>query len=150
MVDALRAGFDGNVEVFSTAPLVDFPHSRLLFGPRAKWMIDDQINATMAPFLNLPGLKHFTRFMATSVFVSRWILKNRDSKRIIILLGVQSCKLWGVLFAQIFGPCITVSYLTDDLGIALKVGKILVEENASYGCQSHETGITKSSRVLLP
>lgn len=149
LVDALRAGFDGNVEVFSTAPLVDFPHSRLLFAPKARWMIDDQIQATMAPFLNLPGLKHLTRFIVTFVFVARWIFRNKNSRRIIVLLGVQSCKLWGVLFAQIIGRCITVSYLTDDLGIPLKWEKSLLKRLRLMDVNLMKRGLQKLSGVIV-
>ncbi|HLO17038.1 MAG TPA: glycosyltransferase family 4 protein [Anaerolineales bacterium] len=148
LVAALRAGFHENVEVLSTAPLVDFPHSRLLFAPRAKWTIDDEIKATMVSFFNLAGLKHLTRFIVTLAFVSQWVLKNKNFKRIIILHGVQSCKLWGVLLAQVFGPCVTVSYLTDDLGIPLNWEKSLLKKMRLIDVNLMKTGLQKSSGVI--
>lgn len=148
LVAALRAGFHDNLEVMSTAPLVDFPHSRLLFGPGAKWTIDHRINATMLPFLNLTALKHLTRFLATFVFVSRWILKNKISRRIIVLLGVQSCKLWGVLLAQVFGACITISYLTDDLGLPLNWEKSLLKKMRLFDVNLMKRGMQRLSGVI--
>ena len=145
---ALRAGFHDNVEVFSTAPLVDFPHSRLLFGPSAKWKIDNKIKATMASFINLPGIKHLTRFIATFVFVSWWILMNKNSRRIIIMLGVQSCKLWGVLLAQIFAPCITISYLTDDLGIPLNWEKSLLKKMRLVDVNLMKMGMQRLAGII--
>jgi glycosyltransferase involved in cell wall biosynthesis len=148
LVATLRAGFNENVEVLSTAPLVDFPHSRLLFAPRAEWSIDNKIQATMVSFLNLTVLKHLTRFTATFAFVSRWILKNKNSRRIIILLGVQSCKLWGVLFAQIFAPCITVSYLTDDLGISLNWERSLLRKMRQIDVILMKWGLQEVSGII--
>jgi glycosyltransferase involved in cell wall biosynthesis len=74
----------------------------------------------MVPFINLAILKHLTSFMTTFVFVIQWILRNKNSQRTIVLHGVQSCKLWGVLLAQVLAPCITIAYLTDDIGVSLK------------------------------
>ena len=148
LVDALRAGFNDNVEVMSTAPLVDFPHSRLLFAPAAKWSIDNKIRATMVPFLNLTALKHLTRFVATFVHVSRWILKNKNSRRVIILHGVQSCKLWGVLLAQVFASCITVPYLTDDLGLALKWERSLLKKMRHIDVNLMKWGLERVSGII--
>lgn len=148
LVAALRSGFQDNLEVMSTAPLVDFPHSRLLFGPSANWEIDNKIKATMLPFLNLPALKHLTRFVATFIFVSHWIVKNKNSKRIIILFGVQSCKLWGILFSQIFSPCIIISYLTDDLGIPLKWEKFLLKKMRLIDVNLMKWGLQNLSGII--
>jgi hypothetical protein len=148
LVAALREGFNENVEVFSTAPLVDFPHSRLLFAPRAKWSIDNNIQATMVSFINLTVLKHVTRFFATFFFVSQWILKNKNARRIIVLHGVQSCKLWGVLFAQILAPCITIAYLTDDLGISLNWEKYLLKKMRQIDVLLMKLGIQKVSGII--
>jgi glycosyltransferase involved in cell wall biosynthesis len=148
LVATLRAGFNENVEVLSTAPLVDFPHSRLLFAPRAKWSIDNKTQATMVSFLNLTVLKHLTRFIATIVFVSQWIRKNKNSRRIIILLGVQSCKLWGVLFSQILAPCTIISYLTDDLGISLSWERSLLKKMRQVDVVLMKWGLQKVSGII--
>ena len=83
-------------------------------------MIDDEIVAVMKPFVKLLGLKHFSRFIVTFVFVFLWTLKNKNNKRIIVMHGVQSCKLWGVLLGQAVLPSTTISYLTDNIGLPLQ------------------------------
>jgi len=120
LLEALAAGFDGNVEAMSVASLLDYPKCKLLVAPRAKWYFADSVHVTMLPFINIIGLKHLTRFLVTFFFTLVWVIKNRSSKRIIIMHGVQSCKLWGVLLACIFAPAITIPFLTDDVGIPLK------------------------------
>ena len=120
LLDALRSGFDDKVDVLSLAQISDFPHNPLVFAPSAKWRIDNKIEATMVPFLNLVILKHLTRFVATFTFVFQWLIRNKNSKRIIVIHHVQSCKIWGVLFSQFLVPCISISFLTDDIGIPSK------------------------------
>jgi glycosyltransferase involved in cell wall biosynthesis len=148
LVEALEAGFDENVEVLSTAPLVDFPHSRIILAPKAKWIIDHKIPATMMSYLNIAGLKHLTRWIGTFIFVSWWIIRKRTSRRVILLHGVQSCKLWGLLFAQIFGHCTTISYLTDDLGLSLSWEKSLMRKMRDLDVQLMVSGLQKISGVI--
>jgi glycosyltransferase involved in cell wall biosynthesis len=148
LLDALRAGFDGNIEVLSSAPLLDYPHSRLLFAPSAKWRIDNKIKATMLPFLNLVILKHMTRFVATFAFVIQWVLRNKSSNLIIILHGVQSCKIWGVLLGQVLAPCITVSFLTDDIGIPLKWENTLLKKIRLVDVYLMKLGLQKISGII--
>lgn len=119
LLDALKNGFNGSVEILSVAPLLGFPKSRFLLAPKAKWKFDGDIRATMIPFINIVGLKHLTRFVGTFLFVAFWTLRNRKHARIIVMHGVQSCKIWGVLFGQAFAPCMTIPFVTDNLGIPL-------------------------------
>lgn len=148
LLDALRAGFEGKVEVLSTAPLLNYPHSRLLFAPSGKWRIDDTIPAIMVSFVNLLGLKHITRFIATLAFVFQWTLRNRKYERIIILHGVQSCKIWGVLLGQVLARCITVPFLTDDLGIALVWERAFVKKIRQIDVKLMKRGLQKVSGVI--
>jgi glycosyltransferase involved in cell wall biosynthesis len=148
LVEALKMGFEENVEVLSTAPLVDFPHSRMIIAPRAKWLIGNKIPATMMSYLNILGLKQLTRWIGTFFFVSRWILSNRTSRRVILLHGVQSCKLWGILFAQVFGRCNTISYITDDLGISLSWEKSLTRKMRNLDVALMLKGLQKASGVI--
>lgn len=148
LLDALIAGFNGNIEVLSSAPLLDYPHSRLLFAPSAKWKINNKIKATMVPFINLAIFKHLTRFIATLAFVSQWTLKNKKSNRIIILLAVQSCKIWGILLARVFGACITISYLTDDVGIPLSWESPLLKRMRVVDVNLMKLGLQKISGVI--
>jgi glycosyltransferase involved in cell wall biosynthesis len=148
LVDALRVGFEENVEVLSTAPLVDFPHSRMILAPKSRWIIDNKIPATMMSYLNIVGLKQITRWFGTFIFVSWWILRKRDARRVILLHGVQSCKLWGLLFAQVFGRCSTISYLTDDLGISLSWEKSLMRKMRDLDVYLMVMGLQKASGVI--
>jgi glycosyltransferase involved in cell wall biosynthesis len=148
LLDALNAGFDKNIEVLSTAPLIDYPHSRLLFAPGAKWLIDNKIKATMLPYLNLVILKHLSRFVGTFAFVFLWVLRNKNSKRTIILHGMQSCKLWGILLSQLLTPCIIVSFLTDDIGIPLKWENTLLKKMRLFDINLIKLGLQKNSGVI--
>ncbi len=120
LLKALVAGFGGNVEAMSVASLLDYPKCKLPIAPRAKWYFADSVCVTMVPFINIIGLKHLTRFLATFFFTLWWAIRNRSSNRVIIMHGVQSCKLWGALLACTLAPSITIPFLTDDVGIPLK------------------------------
>ncbi|MDO9085178.1 MAG: glycosyltransferase family 4 protein [Anaerolineaceae bacterium] len=148
LLGALRKAFDDRVDVFSVAPLLDFPHSRILVAPNAKWKIDHSINATMASFINLPGIKHITRFIATFVFVTLWSHKNRKKERVIILHGLQSCKIWGVLVGQIFAPSLIIPFLTDDIGIPTKWEKPLLKKFRIIDIYLMKLGIKRVSGVI--
>lgn len=120
LLSALIKGFEANVEVLSVAPLLDFPRSKFLVAPGARWVIADTIQSTMIPYINVMGLKHATRFIGTYCHTLAWAIKHRSSNRVIVMHGVQSCKIWGVLFACVLLHSLTISFLTDDLGIPLK------------------------------
>jgi len=128
LLDSIYQGFCAKIEVFSVASLLDFPISKFLIAPMAKWKIFDSIPSTMIPFINLFGLKHLTRFIGTFVFVSLWSLRNFKKDRLIIMHGVQSCKIWGVVFGQFIAPAITISYITDNLGLSLD-GEGAIKQN---------------------
>ncbi len=117
---ALIEGFGKSVQGLSVASLLDFPKCKLLIAPKARWYFKESSLMTMLPFINLMGLKHLTRFVATFLFTLKWALQNRSSKRVIIMHGVQSCKIWGVLCACAFLPALTFSFLTDDLGLPMR------------------------------
>lgn len=117
---ALIEGFGDAVQGFSVASLLDYPKCKLLIAPRAKWYFSESNQVSMFPYINILGLKHLTRFLATFFFALNWAMHNRHSKRVIVMHGVQSCKIWGVLLASVFTPALTISFLTDDLGIPLK------------------------------
>jgi glycosyltransferase involved in cell wall biosynthesis len=148
LLDALKVGFEGNIEVFSVAPLLDYPVCRLVFAPRAKWKIDNKISATMVPYINIVGFKHLSRFLQTFAFVFKWAFVNRKFKRIIILHGVQSCKIWGTILGQVFTPCKIVPFLTDDLGIPLKWESNLLVKLRHIDVKLMLLGIRKSSGII--
>jgi len=148
LLDALILGFDNRVEVFSVAPLLDYPHSHLIIAPSAKWKIDDKIAVTMLPFINLVGIKHFTRFIVTLAFVAWWCLRHAKTKRIIVMHGVQSCKIWGVLIGQVLSPCITISFLTDDLGIMQNWENNIFNKLRQFDIYLMKLGLQKVTGVL--
>jgi glycosyltransferase involved in cell wall biosynthesis len=148
LLNALRLGFDDKLEVLSFAQLFDFPHSSFVIAPGAKWRIDNKIQATMVSFINLPLLKHISRFLATYLFVFKWVLQNKPYNRIIIIHHVQSCKIWGVLLGQILAPCITVSFLTDDIGIPQKWEGGLLKNMRLLDVHLMKIGLQKISGII--
>lgn len=118
---ALIEEFGGNVQGLSVASLLDYPKCMLLIAPKARWYFLKESNqVNMLPFINVFGLKHLTRFLVTFFFTLNWAMRNRSSRRVIIMHGVQSCKIWGILLASAMIPAVTIAFLTDDLGIPLK------------------------------
>ncbi len=144
LLNTLRLAFKDNLEVLSVAPLLDYPHCRIIIAPSAKWKIDDKIAATMLPFINLVGLKHITRFIVTLAFVTRWCLRYRKTSRIIVLHGVQSCKIWGVLIGQVLSPSLTIAFLTDDLGIPLKWENKFINKLRRFDISLMKLGLKES------
>jgi glycosyltransferase involved in cell wall biosynthesis len=120
LLEAIKDGVGSSVEVLSVAPILDFPYSGYVVAPGAIWSIAKGIKAKMIPFINIFVLKHLSRFVGTFIYVYYWSLKNFSHKKVIIMHGVQSCKLWGVLLGQLLSPTTTISYLTDDLGMPAK------------------------------
>jgi glycosyltransferase involved in cell wall biosynthesis len=146
---ALKEGFGDNVEVFSSAPLLDFPHNKCIVAPYAIWTIYNSIPATMLPYINLFVVKHISRFVATFLFVLLWVTKNRNKKRIILLHGVNSSKLWAVNLIKIFFPSIiTVSYLTDDVGIPLKWQKKIINKIRQFDTTIIYPGLQRMSGII--
>lgn len=121
LLNALKEGFkNGHFEAFSTAQFFDYPRSSVLIAPYARWKTEDGTPVTMAPYINTVGLKHLSRFFFTLLFMLRWVLLHQKSNRVVILHGVQSCKIWGVILSQVFGKCTIIPVITDDLAIPQK------------------------------
>jgi glycosyltransferase involved in cell wall biosynthesis len=148
LLDSLRAGFGDKIEVLSVAPLLDYPHCKLLIAPKAKWKIDEIIPATMVSFINTVGLKHLTRFLATFAFVSIWTFRNRKNNRLIILHGMQSCKIWGVLLGQILVPSRIIPFLTDDLGLTLDWERSFYQKLRRFDIFLMKRGMKKCSGII--
>ena len=117
LVKSLYSAFGKEMDVFSVAPILDYPQSRLLISPRANWMIHPGVKAHQAAFINVIGLKHLTRFLATFVFVFKWAFRNRHAQRVIFMHGAQSCQIWGALLGSFIYKALCMPYLTDDLGL---------------------------------
>jgi glycosyltransferase involved in cell wall biosynthesis len=75
------------------------------------------VKSHQAAFVNVIGLKHLTRFLATFRFVFKWAFRHRHSRRVIFMHGAQSCKFWGALLGTFFYKAVRLPYLTDDLGL---------------------------------
>lgn len=148
LLTAIARGFIGEVEVLSVAPLLDYPICKTLISPKAKWIPLDGIHATMIPFINIIGLKHLTRFLGTCIFVGKWSLTNSQYNRIIIMHGIQSCKVWGVIIGQAFYPAITLSYLTDDIGISQQWEGRLIKFLRKVDVSIMKAGLKKISGVI--
>ncbi|MDR3574710.1 MAG: glycosyltransferase [Anaerolineaceae bacterium] len=149
LLAALCTGFNDQVEILSTAPLLDYPQCKLLFAPRARWKIDDRINARMVSYVNIAGIKHLTRFSATLFHVIGWIIKNRGYDRIIIFHGVQSSSLWAVLSVQFLGPCTIIPFLTDYLGIPQKWESAPLKKMRVLDLYLMKRGLQKVSGVIV-
>lgn len=149
LLDALRRGFGcDEIDVLSVAPLLDYPHSQVLLAPGAKWVIDKKIFARMVPFVNIIGIKHFTRFIGTLVSVIQWVFRNRNCHRVIMLYGVQSCKIWGVLLGQILAPCTIVPVLTDDIGISLDWENKIIKNMRRIDVNLMKVGLKRVNGII--
>ena len=118
LLDSLLAGFQNNVEVFSVAPLLDYPKSRILFSPSAIWSPREGVAGHLAHYINLLGAKHLTRFFTTLVFVASWTFRRRSSRRVIIMHDANSAQIWGVVIGSMMYKSLLLSYLTDDLALS--------------------------------
>jgi glycosyltransferase involved in cell wall biosynthesis len=118
LVASLRSAFGDTLDVFSVAPILDYPQSPLLISPSARWTLYPGVTAHMASFVNVVGLKHLTRFVATFWYVATWTRRHRRAQRVIFMHGGQSCKFWGALLGTFMHACVLVPYLTDDLGLS--------------------------------
>lgn len=134
--------------MFSVAPLLDYPHCRLVIAPKAKWKINHKVPAFLSPFINIIGFKHITRFIATLFFVSQWVIQNRKYKKVIVLHGVQSCKIWGVLLGQVLSPSIIISFLTDDLGVQPTWENVFLKKLRLFDVHLMKLGLQKISGVI--
>ncbi len=120
LLSAITKNFDGNITVLSFAPLLDFPRCKHLISPIAKWHIEDKIKAYLLPFINISGLKHFTKFIFAFLFCLIWAFHQGNKKGLLLLHGVQSCNIWAALLVGKLFSFNVVPFLTDDLGIPLK------------------------------
>jgi glycosyltransferase involved in cell wall biosynthesis len=102
----------------------------------------------MVPFLNIFGLKHLTRFVGTFIFVAIWSFRNIGRRRFIVMHGVQSCKLWGVLLGQILCPSTTVPFLTDNLAIPLAWEGRLIWRLRRVDAAVMKAGLKRTSGVI--
>lgn len=148
LLTALSKGFYGEIDTLSVAPILDFPKCKMLISPWSKWIPFDGVRATMIPFVNIMGIKHLTRFIGTCLFVGLWSIRNIRQKRIIVMHGVQSCKIWGVLLGQAPFPTTTISYLTDNLGIPLAWENRLIKKVRRIDVAIMKMGIKKVSGVI--
>jgi glycosyltransferase involved in cell wall biosynthesis len=148
LLTALSKGFNGEIDTISVAPILDFPKCKMLISPGSKWVPFDGVRATMIPFMNILGVKHLTRFIGTFLFVGLWSIRNIRRKRIIVMHGVQSCKIWGVLLGQALYPAITIPYLTDNIGIPLAWENRLIKKLRSVDVAIMKAGIKKVTGVI--
>lgn len=107
LAEALQ--YAGEVRSLSFIPIRDFPQAKkLIFGPRK--LHNRGIRISILPFINLPVIKHLTRFGA--LITKACVTRPGD------LIVVHGLHLPGLLFAcilQLFGRA-TLLVLTDEQG----------------------------------
>jgi glycosyltransferase involved in cell wall biosynthesis len=148
LLDALISAYNKKVDAFSVAPLLDYPHSNFVISPKAKWTIDDTVDVSMYSYINLLGIKHFSRFLVTFLYISSWIIRNKSNSRIIVLHGVQSCKIWGVILSQIFGKCVIVPFLTDDIGLSTSWERKIIKHIRRVDTYLIKLGLKKVDGII--
>jgi glycosyltransferase involved in cell wall biosynthesis len=114
LVAALRHGGVEELRLISAAPVTSFPGNPRIFWWRRRWEFRG-VPGVFLPFVNLPVLKHLTRFLSCWIFVAPGLRQQRPNW--LVVHGVHSPFLW---FAALFAPrsasrsCVV---LTDPPGV---------------------------------
>ena len=109
---ALRCAF-GEVVLASTMPIQNFPVGKKIFFSGGRFE-ERAFRGIRLPFINILGLKHFTRFFATLILVPN--LTRRHKVASIFIHGVHSPFLLFGLAARLFRHNVIV-VLTDPPGV---------------------------------
>lgn len=114
IVDALQSANAAEVRLISVAPVSNYPNNPRVLWRGGRWRTR-QVPGLSLPFINLPILKHLTRF------ASCWLLASRELRRHqpdwLLVHGVHSPFLW---FAALYGgrsSTHAAAILTDPPGL---------------------------------
>ena len=117
LVDALVVGGGCAVSLMSVAPVSDWPQNRRVVWGRAQ-ISRGSVAGEMLPFINLPVLKHLTRFFACLIYGLPAIRKT--GTEMLIIHGVHSPFLWFAALIRKMRLAKVVVVLTDPPGVVLR------------------------------
>jgi glycosyltransferase involved in cell wall biosynthesis len=109
-----------NVDLLSSEPVGVYPSNpRILFNFK-KWNRGNGSWNIIIPFINLPILKHLTRFMASVLLIGSWLfIRRQDQTKCILLHGVHSPFLYAGLIIRRFSNVNIITIMTDPPGVEL-------------------------------
>lgn len=113
VIHALQAtGYD--VSVVSVEPVADFPNNRRILIGRHRFQ-HDLAAGVSAPFVNLTGVKHVTRFTAAALLGLH--SARREPPAVVVVHGANSALLWAGLRIGRRAQCPVIAILTDAPGL---------------------------------
>ncbi|MBX3119935.1 MAG: glycosyltransferase [Fimbriimonadaceae bacterium] len=101
-------------EVCSYRPMPSFPRSKKLFYLGGKDILSDGTQVRFLAFLNLGALKIITLGLSSCLQVIRWGLRNRASKRrVVIAYNLTAPPAWPIFWACRLVGCEFVPFIGD-------------------------------------
>jgi glycosyltransferase involved in cell wall biosynthesis len=111
---------DANVDLLSSEPVGVYPSNPGILFNLKKWARGNGSWNVIMPFINLPILKHITRFLASMLLIGSWLfMRRRDRTKCILLHGVHSPFLYAGLILRQFSNFNIITIVTDPPGVEL-------------------------------
>jgi glycosyltransferase involved in cell wall biosynthesis len=89
LLDAIRSASDASTYVLSTLPIGAFPKSRRIAIRGAQITIRPGVTGRLVPFINLLFLKQITAGAANTLLLTRWLWRNRRSRRFVLVYNLN-------------------------------------------------------------
>lgn len=101
------------VDLLSSPPISDYPKGKWLYSAYRRWDRGNGTDNRLIPFVNLLGWKHVTRFIGCLVLLICWAIRNRRSRRHVVVYGLHSAHLCALLCARRFFQIKCTVIVTD-------------------------------------
>lgn len=122
MIRCIESGTGRPVELLTWPAIGDYPRHPALWLRGGRWSHREGAEDRWIFFINIFGLKPFTRFVGIFYHTLRWLVRHRHKEsRAIFLYNAISAPLWAVILAKsIFAvstcvACILADYPSKDL-----------------------------------